>query len=187
MKKIYFDEEFTSLVQNTTLMSIGLVSECGRKFYAELTDYDNSLVSPWIEENVLSKFCLGDTPKTTKVCGNIEIVGDKKRVAEVLQEWLESFGEKLEMWSDCLAYDWVLFCDLFGGAFGVPECVYYIPFDLCTLFLIAGIDPDISREEFAGVGTVVKNGGLDRKHNALFDALVIKACCEKLTGTDEIA
>ena len=36
--KIFFDTEFTGLHQNTTLISIGLVSECGKSFYAELVD-----------------------------------------------------------------------------------------------------------------------------------------------------
>ena len=36
-----------------------------------------------------------------------------------------------------------------------------------------GIDPDISREEFAGMSS-------DKKHNALFDAEVQKAIYDKL-------
>jgi hypothetical protein len=79
------------------------------------------------------------------------------------------------MWSDCLAYDWVLFCQLWGGAFGVPKNIYYIPFDICTLFKEKGIDPDINREEFAGLVA-----GEHDKHNALWDAKVIKKCYEKL-------
>jgi hypothetical protein len=37
--KIFFDTEFTGLHQGTTLISIGLISECGKTFYAEFTDY----------------------------------------------------------------------------------------------------------------------------------------------------
>jgi DNA polymerase III epsilon subunit-like protein len=37
--KIFFDTEFTGLHKDTTLISIGLVSEDNRKFYAELIDY----------------------------------------------------------------------------------------------------------------------------------------------------
>jgi hypothetical protein len=35
--KIFFDTEFTGLHQGTTLISIGLISECGKTFYAEFT------------------------------------------------------------------------------------------------------------------------------------------------------
>jgi hypothetical protein len=80
----------------------------------------------------------------------------------------------VEIWSDCLSYDWVLFNDLFGSAFDIPKNVYYIPFDICTLFKIKGIDPDISREEF------IDNSVDGVKHHALYDAKVIKACFDKL-------
>ena len=40
------------------------------------------------------------------------------------------------------------------------------------LFEIKGIDPDINREEYAEI----KGNG---KHNALWDALIIKKCYEK--------
>jgi hypothetical protein len=80
----------------------------------------------------------------------------------------------VEIWSDCLAYDWVLFNQLWGHAFNIPKNVYYIPFDICTLFKIKGIDPDINREEFAEIQEKPE------KHNALWDAKVIKACYEKL-------
>lgn len=38
--KIFFDTEFTGLQQNTSLISIGLVTEDDRSFYAELVDYN---------------------------------------------------------------------------------------------------------------------------------------------------
>lgn len=77
------------------------------------------------------------------------------------------------MWSDCLAYDWVLFCNIFGGAFEVPKNVYYIPFDICTLFKIGGINPDVNREEYAN-STYLEL----QKHNALHDANIIMKCYE---------
>jgi hypothetical protein len=40
-----------------------------------------------------------------------------------LSQWLEQFGE-VEIWSDCLSYDWVLFNQLFGHAFNIPKNVY---------------------------------------------------------------
>ena len=40
--KVWFDTEFTGLHKNTTLISIGLVTENGKTFYAEFTDYDES-------------------------------------------------------------------------------------------------------------------------------------------------
>lgn len=174
MTKIFFDTEFTGLHQNTTLISIGLVSECGKTFYAELTDYDKSQVDGWIQENVIDKLLGNEMFKDNYWDHNLRMGGNSPAVKGALEVWLNQF-EQVEMWSDCLSYDWVLFCQLFGHAFNIPKNVYYIPFDICTLFSVKGIDPDISREEFAEVK--IK----DKKHNALFDAQVIKKCYDKLT------
>ena len=81
---------------------------------------------------------------------------------------------EIEMWSDCLAYDWVLFCQLFEGALSAPSYIYYIPFDISTLFKIKKIDPDISREGFIG------KSNTNEKHNSLWDAKVIRKCYQKL-------
>jgi len=167
--KIFFDTEFTGLHKGTTLISIGMVAEDGQTFYAELTDYDKKQVDPWIKENVIANMAwsIGDLYRMADViCHN-----KKGTVSHEVSKWLSQF-DSVEMWSDCLAYDWVLFNDLFGHAFNIPKNVYYIPFDICTLFKLKGIDPDINREEFAGMQGA--------KHNALHDAKVIKACYEKL-------
>jgi hypothetical protein len=170
--KVFFDTEFTGLHQNTTLISIGLVSEDGRTFYAEAYDYDRKQINDWLRENVFKHMRFGERTSTPlmelehyDMCGYRTVIGEK------LGEWLAQFDE-VEIWSDCLAYDWVLFCDLFNGAMDIPKNVYYIPFDLATLMKIKGVDPDISREEFAGID--------GPKHYAMHDAKVIKACYDKL-------
>jgi len=170
--KIFFDTEFTGLHQNTTLISIGLISECGKTFYAELTDYDKSQVDDWLQKNVIDNLLVKenstvglDLPDTRVVIGTV------KSIKDYLTEWLSQF-KQVEMWSDCLSYDWVLFCQIFGHAFNIPKNVYYIPFDICTLFKIKGIDPDVSREKF-GCGEFYSEMP---KHNALWDARVIREC-----------
>jgi hypothetical protein len=194
MTRIFWDTEFTGLHQKTTLISIGLISEDGAQFYAEFDDYDWDQVDSWLQENVI-RHLLGKNGGTEVAWQNaVYVSGSKPKVAGALRVWLHEqstknavYGDirnvwtdrhpqKLEMWSDCLAYDWVLFCDLFGGALQIPESVYYIPFDLATLFKVKGIDPDISREEYSGLA-----GGA--KHNALWDAQVIRACYGKAQGS----
>lgn len=175
--KVFFDCEFTGLHQNTTLVSIGLVAEDGRSFYAELEDYDRSQVDEWIQENVIDNLILASPPRNLPA--DACYLGNREIVRLALTDWLSRF-EVVEMWGDCLAYDWVLFCELFGGAFNIPKNVYYIPFDLATILRIrmqfdSSFDPDTNREELAGLPSN-KN-----KHNALHDARVIKACFEGLT------
>jgi hypothetical protein len=177
--KIFFDTEFTGLHKDTTLISIGLISEDGKTFYAELNDYDKSQVDDWLQENVIDNLIFKKLDVALPRCPIIgvqdyQMKSNKDAVYSTLEIWLSQF-DSVEMWSDCLSYDWVLFCDLFDHAFNIPKNIYYIPFDICTLFKIKGIDPDINREKFAGL-----EAGKDRKHNALWDAQVIKACYEKL-------
>ncbi len=168
---LYFDTEFTGLHKDTTLISIGIVAEDGRSFYAELTDYDKTQVDEWLQENVINNLSksIGELSRMA----DVSVFGDTKEVSEALNKWVSQF-EDIKIWSDCLAYDWVLFNHLFGHAFNLPKNIYYIPFDICTLFEIKGIDADISREEF------INNSIRGEKHNALYDAKVIKACYEKL-------
>ncbi len=172
--KIFLGTEFKGLHKNTTLISIGLISDCGKTFYAELTDYDISQCDSWIKKNVLSNLCL---KQTHDYSNGVKVLCDTKKLKKELTTWLEQF-KKVEMWSDCLAYDWILFNEIFGHAFNIPKNIYYIPFDICTLFKIKGIDPDILREEFAEIKE-------KQKHNALFDAKVIKKCYEKLIKQKE--
>lgn len=177
MTKIFFDTEFTGLHQNTTLISIGLVAENGESFYGEFTDYDNNQVNDWIKSNVIDKLHLNDIDHGINAASTAGRTwyyrGDKVEMQAMLRSWLERFKE-VEIWSDCLAYDWVLFCQLFGGAFEIPKNIFYIPFDIATLFRVKGIDPDVNRDEFC------RSSG-DNKHNALYDAQIIYRCYEKLS------
>ncbi|MGL5718069.1 MAG: 3'-5' exoribonuclease domain-containing protein [Paraclostridium sp.] len=178
--KIFLDTEFTGLHRNTTLISVGIVTDKGDTFYAELTDYDKKQINPWLEEHVINNLMMKNEREGDLTCnGNhMRIKGTKEMVREWLNHWLKRYDE-IEVWSDCLAYDWVLFNDIFGTAFDIPENVYYIPFDICTLFKAKGVDPDISREEFA------EAKDMDKKHNALYDAEIIKECYKKLMKIGE--
>jgi hypothetical protein len=181
--KIFFDTEFTGLHQCTTLISIGLVTETNQTFYAEFTDYDRSQVDEWLKNNVIAnlnhpKGDVNDCIVTEDKPNDMLVYGTTKEVKTYLEKWLSQFND-VEMWSDCLSYDWVLFCQIFGHAFNIPKNVYYIPFDICTLFKLRGIDPDVNREDFADYKTN------SRKHNALHDAIVIRECFVKLQGVQQ--
>ena len=166
--RIFFDSEFTGLHQGAELMSIGMITEDGKEFYAELNDFTNfnrhNMIDPWILENVIPQF-------------TGENVVNKDQLKSQINKFIEPHN-RVEMWSDCLAYDWVLFNQIWGHAFNLPKNINYIPFDICTLFWVKGIDPDINREEFTELGGA-------KKHNALHDARVIKACFEKLMKMDK--
>lgn len=168
--RVFFDCEFTGLHKQTSLISLGCVTEDGRQFYAELIDYDQDQVDEWIKENVISKLHLRDLQNSeygfedhSKFPRLIEAKGPKDFVRMALGSWLADY-DQVEMWGDVLAYDWMLMCNLFGGAMNMPENIYYIPFDVATLLKAAGIDPDQDRQSFW------EGGGHVAKHDALWDA-----------------
>lgn len=177
--RVFFDTEFTGLHQNTTLISIGLVDEDGATFYAEFTDYDRSQVDSWLQINVIDNLILDDSVflDIDTETNSTNVKAGSEFIAHSLKEWLSKY-DSVEMWSDCLAYDWVLFCNLFGDAHNIPDNVGYIPMDVCTLLKVKGVDPDISREEF--IDETIDGV----KHNSLYDAKVIKACYDKLINLD---
>lgn len=209
--KLFLDTEFTGLHKNTTLISIALVTEYGNCFYAELTDYDKDQCDDWIKENVIKNLSFAlkdqfylDEPATLLIGGkrveamgfhNTWCKGGKDYVKNRLQEWLDIMYLELELslknfvaeyakhevWVDVGSYDWVLFQDLFGGAFKMPECVYYIPFDISGKFKELNLDPDIDRHNFAVMytpkGMTVE---IHKTHNALFDAKISRLCHEIL-------
>ena len=109
----------------------------------------------------------------------VEGFGTLKFIAKVLTEWINYHFDQVKIWSDVYSYDWVLFNQMFGHAFDIPERVYYIPFDIATFFEFKGIDPDVNREAFASM----QNDNDIDKHNALWDAKVIKECYKILELT----
>lgn len=192
--KLFFDFEYTGLHQATTPISLGIISECGKTFYAEFTDYDRTQLNDWLDENVIPNTWIGiENPITSigQVTGDsrwadVHVFGSSDYIKPFLEKWLSQF-EEVVMWSDCLAYDWVLFCNIWSHAFSIPENIYYIPMDICTAFEIKGVDPDISREEYCEIEIYreektqdLYNNFSSVKHNALWDAFIIRECYNKL-------
>lgn len=189
MKRVFFDTEFTDLTQNCDLISIGLVcvdddsaERCG--FYGVFTDFDRTKCSEFVRRNVIPNLTRG----VDRFHPGVTLwEGTRREIRNKLLLWFESCAKvdvgsttpQVQMWSDCLAYDWVLLRTLFND--NLPDFIYYIPFDLCTLLLLSDIDPDISREEFANI----IDSKHDMKHNSYYDAEVIEACYNKLIRTKE--
>ena len=176
---VYFDTEFTGLQKDTTLISIGCIDENERTFYAELTDYDKKQVNDWIQENVIDNLTLGKKPDIKIENDNYEIVGNKKTVAKALKEWLEEYDD-VQLVSDVCHYDMVLFIDLFGSAFDIPENVnaacHDINQDIAKHLGISEKETfDYTRED------LIDEEITGDKHNSLYDAKVIKSIYAKVS------
>lgn len=173
--KIFFDTEFTGLHKNTSLISLGMVDENGRTFYAEFTDYDKNQVNDWLQKNVINNL-INDSNKINYESDNWYVIGDKDFICTMLKKWLKEY-DSVQLVSDVCHYDMVLFIDIFGTAFDLPSNVSPVCYDINTD--IANICActvkeafDITRELFIDVEII------GDKHNALYDAKVIKRIYE---------
>lgn len=215
---LFFDCEFSGLRKNTTLISIGIVAENGKKFYAEFSDYDREQCDDWITENVIKHLRLSGIPLTSNFKERIqdmqskgyevshmptrpvfhaltefgvmretddsttEVYGDSEWICTQLSKWLLQF-KKVQFVSDVCHYDMVLLIDIFGSAFDLPGNVsavcHDINQDIARHYGISDSEAfDKSREEIVSELCGQQIDG--EKHNALYDAEVIKAIYESI-------
>lgn len=199
--KIFFDTEFTGLYKDTILISIGLIDKYGRTFYGEFSDYDESKCDNWIRENVIKHLKWskeGPVEDFVNIYDNAwEAFGSKEYIKIVLTEWLSKYNN-VELVSDCCHYDMVLFIDIFGDAWSIPDVVnpacHDINQDIAKYFDISEREAfDLSREkiiekvnidnqDIANYFDISKREKIINiegdKHNALYDAKVIKEIYE---------
>lgn len=174
--KIFFDTEFTGLHKNTTLISIGCIDENGSTFYAELIDYDKSQCDDWIKTHVIEHLRFKGAKFGSSGGGHTEISATKEEVKEYLAAWLSIYDE-VQFVSDVCHYDMVLLIDLFGTAFDLPKGVsascHDINQDIASHYGCSEVEAfDKSREGILADYDMAFDGD---KHNALYDAKVIKA------------
>lgn len=203
--KLFFDTEFTGLRKDTTLISIGIISEDGRKFYAEFVDYDHSQVNPWIEQNVIkhlrfrvptpgedyyfvasrSDFNLPGNDLFS--AWNLEMNGTKKVIRAELNHWLSQF-DQIQFVSDVCHYDFVLLIDLITNGrtaidlpLNISASCHDINQDIAQHFGVTDAEAfDMSREQImndlCGSEAIVTGD----KHNSLYDAEVIRAIYKEI-------
>lgn len=178
---LYFDTEFTGLHKRTSLISIGIVAENGKKFYAEFSTYRENQCDDWIRENVIKHTILGGNEALAKRLGEDSdttvVIGSKADIRYELGEWLKQFDE-VQFVSDVCHYDMVLLIDIWGDAFRIPKNVsavcHDINQDIAKHYSISEREAfDKSREDIVSelCGGFIEGD----KHNALYDAQVIKA------------
>lgn len=101
--KFWFDTEFIEDGRTIDLISIGVVGEDGRQYYAECEECDLTKASTWIIENVIPKLKGRAKPRTV-----------------IARELIEFMGESPEIWAYYADYDWVALCQLFGTMMDLP-------------------------------------------------------------------
>ncbi|MBX6354480.1 MAG: polyadenylate-specific 3'-exoribonuclease AS [Micromonosporaceae bacterium] len=114
--RYFYDCEFIEDGRTIDLVSIGVVDERGREFYAVSTEFDGSRAVPWVRRNVLDKLpSPGDPAWRSRV-----------RIREDLYEFLvEPLRAdprlQLELWAWYAAYDHVALAQLWGAMTALPK------------------------------------------------------------------
>jgi hypothetical protein len=138
--RYWFDTEFIEDGRTIDLMSIAIVSEDGREYYAELAECDLSRASPWVLSNVVP-----------------HLRGGAKSRDVVASEVRQFVGhDSPEMWAYYADYDWVALCQLFGTMMDLPAGWPMYCLDIKQYSFMLG-DPDLPAQSGA-------------EHHALADA-----------------
>lgn len=124
--KLYLDTEFTDLVPGNRLISIALVDENKRYFYAELTDtYNSSHCSEFVKENVLPYLWGGSFSMTFSDC------------ALKIGSWIEDYQQECILCMDNVSWDLPHLDSLLQPIwpYNLARKIYhhiYVPDDLAT-------------------------------------------------------
>jgi hypothetical protein len=185
MTRIYYATEFTKLSQNSELISLALVSDDGRTFYAEVDGWNREkaiMENPFLIKNVLPFLIYENDPiyKQTDILQAYKLKDCRLEIARRLQEWLMQFSA-VEFWGDVQSYGWMHLCELFGGAIEFAKLnpnISYISMDVATRLAEHGFDPDTDRKEFARVDDY---NDLQRHKagNVLHKAYIIRGCYDR--------
>ena len=145
--RFFIDCEFIEDGKTIDLISIGIVADDGREYYAINRDCDFSKASDWVEENVLNPIGLSRdiganiNPQTAspntiqsylkmkkkefikldvlEFMGGESIVPDHPESEKMVYQ-LKPGHSKPEIWAYYADYDHVAFCQLFGTMMDLP-------------------------------------------------------------------
>jgi hypothetical protein len=156
--RYFLDTEFQENGTSIDLLSIGVVCDDGREFYACNQNARLDLVTPWVRENVLPELppygSVVWMPKTSIACE--------------LAEFVQQGAERAEFWGYYSAYDWVVVCQLYGAMVTLPRGFPKHCMDLKQASVMAG-NPEHPKQEKG-------------KHNALEDARWARDLWQFLVG-----
>jgi hypothetical protein len=114
----FYDCEFIEDGTTIDLVSIGVVDENGREFYAVSTEFDPAKAIPWVRENVLN---LLPSPASKAWRSRLRI---RDELLEFLTEPLRGrSGETIELWAWYGAYDHVALAQLWGAMPALPRAI----------------------------------------------------------------
>jgi 3' exoribonuclease, RNase T-like len=111
--RFFYDCEFIEDGQTIDLVSIGVVDESGREFYAVSTEFNPELAVEWVRRHVLRRL-----PSPSDAAWRT-----RERIRADLLEFLTASGEPVELWAWMAGYDHVALVQLWGNMRGLPRVI----------------------------------------------------------------
>lgn len=187
--KIFIDLEFTSLDQNARPISLGMISEDQKVFYAEFSDYDQDRLlhglSDFVRDNVLPHLWHRNRKTKEEYCPNF-YYGDLRAVGKMAVNWINQFKEPIEIVADVGHYDFVLLLEILSKGDHIPKHIALSYHDLNSMIadfykisLAEAFDKsraDMVQFVINSTNTLISNNELfsTEAHNALYDAWCAK-------------
>jgi len=174
--KYFFDTEFHEYKKNGTntieLISIGIVAEDGREFYAVNFnfDFDAAWDNQWLRDNVLSTiFPLRSEDKGSRGYLQQALTEGADNSEDIARKIIEFVGEDAhpEFYAYYADYDWVVFCWLFGRMIDLPKGFPMYCRDLKQTLDETAVRAQCRVEKIKADPDYPKQ---DNEHNALDDA-----------------
>lgn len=123
--KYFIDTEFAERPCSIDLISLAIVAEDGREFYAESCEFRKEMANEWVRANVVPQLW----SRRVDVMEFLEFekerpgnMGGFMYRSEIAHDVRKFIGEdKPEFWGYYCDYDWVVFCWLFGSMIDLPK------------------------------------------------------------------
>jgi hypothetical protein len=109
--RFFYDCEFIEDGLTIELVSIGVVDEQGREYYAVSTEFDPERAGDWVRTHVLPKL---PSPADRAWRG-------RAAIRDSLLEFLTAPGDGVELWAWFAAYDHVALAQLWGSMPALPR------------------------------------------------------------------
>jgi hypothetical protein len=149
------------------LISIGIVCEDGREYYAISNEFDPKDADQWVKDNVIAKL---PPKKSIAIDGGI-LYRNNTMIANDIQGFVYGGGfiesNPPEFYAYYADYDWVLFCSLFGRMIDLPTGFSMYCRDLKQILDDKVKDLSISSKELKAYENYPKQ---ENEHSALDDA-----------------
>lgn len=168
--KYFYDTEFIENGETIDLISVGIVCDDGREYYAISNDFNPKNASEWVKENVLKKLPknninLSDHSISPRVKQESLLWKSRKQIKNDIKEFIQ--GDNIELWAYYSSYDHVALCQLFGKMIDLPKHFPMFTMDIKQLCMSKG-NPRLPDQK--------------DKHNALSDAKWNRECYESLNS-----